>query len=126
MRIKASTFSNWWKNMKQHLVVIGIIITAIIFIVIIILIVLGYLNHWNWTGVNGGYSKITRKNIIVDGKPADVDLALAKTLWDWLQLLVVPLVLAIGGFWLNQIQKNRDNQIADERARTDREISSDN
>src|SRR6266508_2060924 len=26
----------------------------------------------------------------------------AKTLWDWAQLLLVPLVLAVGGYWLNQ------------------------
>ena len=31
-----------------------------------------------------------------------------KTLWDWLQLLVVPAVLAGGGFWFNSAQKRRE------------------
>jgi hypothetical protein len=35
-------------------------------------------------------------------------------------------MLAIGGFWLNQIQKNRDNQIEEKRAQTDRDIAADN
>jgi uncharacterized protein YjbI with pentapeptide repeats len=37
-----------------------------------------------------------------------------KTLWDWLQLLVIPLVLAIGGFLFNQTQQRREQAIADE------------
>ncbi len=60
-----------------------------------------------------------------------------KNLWDWLQLLIVPAALAIGGFWLNQIQKNREGEAADlrtiiehkaadSRAETEHDIASDN
>ena len=35
------------------------------------------------------------------GTPVQVLLP-AKTAWDWLQLLLVPAVLAIGGFWLTR------------------------
>jgi uncharacterized protein YjbI with pentapeptide repeats len=31
-----------------------------------------------------------------------------KTLWDWLELLIVPAVLATGGFWFNSTQKRRE------------------
>lgn len=49
-----------------------------------------------------------------------------KTLWDWLQLLIVPLVLALGAFWLNQIQKDRDQKAAEQRAQAERAIADDN
>ncbi len=49
-----------------------------------------------------------------------------KTLWDWMQILLVPLMLAIGGliggFWFNQIQKNRDERATEQRG----EIAADN
>jgi hypothetical protein len=39
-----------------------------------------------------------------------------KTLWDWLQLLIVPLVLVIGGFSLTTLQDARQRAIEDQRA----------
>jgi len=39
-----------------------------------------------------------------------------KTLWDWLQLLIVPLVLVIGGFLLTTLQDSRQRAIEDQRA----------
>ena len=44
-----------------------------------------------------------------------------KTLWDWLELLIVPAMLALGGFLLNSIQHDRDQK----RAETDRAIAED-
>ncbi len=44
------------------------------------------------------------------------------TLWDWIKLLIFPAVLAIGGYWFNRQQQNREFEIADNRARTDRWI----
>ncbi len=43
----------------------------------------------------------------------------AKTLWDWMQLLFIPVVLAVAGFWLNQVQKGRDQRA--EKAQKQRE-----
>src|SRR5215216_1453405 len=34
-----------------------------------------------------------------------------KTLWEWLGLLIVPTMLAAGAFWINQRQKQHDDQI---------------
>jgi hypothetical protein len=39
----------------------------------------------------------------------------AKTLWDWLQLLIVPIVLAIGGFLLQASSKRSDRAIESDR-----------
>jgi uncharacterized protein YjbI with pentapeptide repeats len=39
-----------------------------------------------------------------------------KTFWDWLQLLIVPLVLVIGGFSLTTLQDSRQRAIEDQRA----------
>ena len=37
-----------------------------------------------------------------------------KSFWDWLQLLIVPLILAFGAFYLNYASETRDKQIAEE------------
>jgi uncharacterized protein YjbI with pentapeptide repeats len=42
-----------------------------------------------------------------------------KTLWDWLQLLIVPAMLALGGFLFNNIQHNSEQR----RAETDSAIA---
>ena len=41
------------------------------------------------------------------------------TLWNWLQLLIVPAVLALGGYWLNRQQSQRQLEIAERNARDD-------
>ena len=111
-----------WKQIKQHpFIVAGIIVVLFAIIVCGLVVYFG----WDWTGFNGGYSQITTTSTnhgttTVTVKPP------AKTLWDLLQLLIVPVVLAIAGFWLNQIQKDREQRAADERAETEREIALDN
>ena len=60
-----------------------------------------------------------------------------KTLWDWLQLLVIPIVIAVGGYVINltisrseqEATKQRaqsEREEADKRAETEREIALDN
>jgi uncharacterized protein YjbI with pentapeptide repeats len=66
--------------------------------------------------------------LILVGLPFDV------TLWNWLDLLIVPIVLALGGFLFTRSENRRtqdvaerqravDREIADQRAQTDREIA---
>ena len=45
-----------------------------------------------------------------------------KTLWDLLQLLIVPLALAVIGFWFTSQQEARQHEIEDQRAQVEREI----
>ena len=42
--------------------------------------------------------------------------AVDKTLWSWLDLLIIPVVLAIGGYWFNRQQQSREFAIADQRS----------
>src|SRR5579859_3393840 len=78
-----------------------LIIAVFLVIVVATFITLGYLLKWGWTGFN--------QQVI--GSSAS-QYQPEKTLWDWLQLLVIPVALAIGGFWLTQVQKERENTAA--------------
>lgn len=49
----------------------------------------------------------------------------AKTLWDWMELLIIPLVLAIGAFFLQQSERAIERQTANDRAELEREIAKD-
>ena len=49
-----------------------------------------------------------------------------KTLWDWMDLLIVPAVLAIGALIYNRNEKKVEQQRAEEHARSEREIAQDN
>ncbi len=53
----------------------------------IILIIPGYLLHWTWTGFD-------------------------KTLWDWIQLLIIPVALAMGALLLNRSDQKREQEMA--------------
>lgn len=48
-----------------------------------------------------------------------------KTLWDILELVIIPLVLAVGGYLLNQAQRTSESQIADKRIVNERKIAED-
>jgi hypothetical protein len=41
----------------------------------------------------------------------------AKTLWDWITILTVPLVLGIGAFWFNLSERETEHAIASDRLR---------
>lgn len=47
----------------------------------------------------------------------------AKTLWDWLGLLIVPAALAGGVYWLNRSQKETELKIAEKARAVEREIA---
>jgi len=46
-------------------------------------------------------------------------------LWDWLQLFFIPAAIAFGVWWLNRLQQQRDQQIADRRAKREQELATD-
>src|SRR6266849_6202285 len=101
---------SWQQQIKQHLVTI--LVVAVISVLAITLIILGY--RFDWTGFNGNNKS-------------------GKTLWDWMQLLLIPVVLAVAGFWFNhrerkaaELRAENDRKAAELRAEADREISFDN
>src|SRR5438045_1609856 len=88
-------FRSRWQYIRKYREVAIIIVLLAVGIVIS----LGYWLKWNWTGFP------------------------TKTLWDWLQLLFVPIILAIGGFWLNQLQKSREERTTEQRAENERKLA---
>ncbi|WP_218031061.1 pentapeptide repeat-containing protein [Dictyobacter aurantiacus] len=111
----ASKFGIWWQKIQQHpFIVMGIIVP------LMALLVLALAVHrwgWNWTGFAPYFSPPgTQYN----------DVPRGKTLWDWLGLLIIPLMLALGGFWLNERDKDRDKRVAEQQYKADCETRADN
>jgi hypothetical protein len=67
-------------------------------LVIVIIAVCGYVFGWEWTGLA------------------------KRTFWDWLSLLIVPIVLALGGYFFTRSENRRTREDADRQRSLDREI----
>ncbi|PLS77233.1 MAG: hypothetical protein CYG59_24820, partial [Chloroflexi bacterium] len=52
-------------------------------------------------------------------RPRSDGLEPGKTLWDWLELLIVPVGLALIAFWFNQGEKGRERELATDQQRED-------
>jgi hypothetical protein len=59
----------------------------------------------NWAGWTG----------FGDFTPPSEKYIRAKTLWDWLDLLIVPILLAVGAWWLNKSQEQTKLQVEADR-----------
>jgi uncharacterized protein YjbI with pentapeptide repeats len=66
----------------------------------------GYLGRWDWVGLDAHTAST----------PQNATYQPPKTLWDWLQLLIVPAALAVGGYWFTT-QQNRRQAAAEVRQR---------
>jgi len=75
---------------RRQLMWVGVIVS----LALLIIVISSYLFGWKWTGLP------------------------KRTLWDWLQLLIIPAVLA-GGLWFNQQQRTQELQTADKRVQDD-------
>jgi uncharacterized protein YjbI with pentapeptide repeats len=80
------------------------LINIVMGLAFLIIVICGYLFDWKWTGL--------------DQSKVNGEIQPAKTLWDWLDLLIVPVVLAIGGYLFNSSQ-NRATQEATKRREQD-------
>ena len=95
------------KQIKAHP---GITILILFLIALAATILIGgYRNKWAWTGFAG-------------------EKETYRTLYDWLQLLFIPVVLAIAGFWFNhrerkaaELRDENERKAAELRAQADRE-----
>ena len=88
-----------WRSARFHLVITTSIIVLVVLLAVAI--VGGYFFNWNWTGFGSS--------------PAHI-----KTLWDWLQLLIIPAVLAVVGYAIiftirNNEQPEREIDIDNQR-----------
>src|SRR5437764_15450366 len=90
----ASKSEEWWQKVKQHWATIGVV--GIGFVVVIALIIFGY--RLDWTGFNGNTKS-------------------GKTLWDWLQLLIIPVALAGVAIWFNRVERRNEQAITTDNQR---------
>jgi uncharacterized protein YjbI with pentapeptide repeats len=88
-------FRSWWQNIRKPLEVAIIFFLLVVLIALIVVIILGYKLNWGWTGL---------------GK---------KTLWDWMQLLIIPSALAIGAYLFNFSISRNEQKIASDKQRED-------
>jgi uncharacterized protein YjbI with pentapeptide repeats len=72
------------------------------FAVVVVVLLGGYRWGWDWVGI-GPYNQ------------QYLHTKYGKTVWDWLQLLIVPGVVVIGGAVLNRLLERRRAQIEDDR-----------
>ena len=100
----------WWLKIKQHPFIATAIIVA--FFASIIFIFAVYTFGWGWTGFNGGYGQI-----ITHTSAKDTALPPAKTLWDWLQLLIIPVVLAVTALLFNGAISRNEQRLTIQRDR---------
>ncbi len=129
-------FRSWWKKIKQRRV--DVAVATIIIVAAIVLIIIGY--SFDVAGFNG-YTQVSTIRTLSGPTAGTVTRTEAyqpgKTLWNWLQLAIIPVALAIAGFWLNRIQKDRDQKAeeaqkqreegaAKEREKLERESRKDN
>jgi uncharacterized protein YjbI with pentapeptide repeats len=118
-------FRSWWQQIKKHQVAIGVV--AMVLVVAITLIIVGY--WFDWAGFNG-YNKITVAHTISGTNAGTVirteEYQPGRTLWDWLQLLIIPVVLAVGGYVINLTISRSEQEATKQRAKTERETTEDN
>ena len=86
-----------WQKAKRPLAVIGLIVALVVVIVLIFIEVKLY-----GTGFSG------------------------KTLWEWLQLLIIPAVLAVGGYAFTYTTSRNERAATEKRTQAERDISLDN
>jgi len=89
---------NKWTVGDRSLALLGIVMVW----AIVIVAVCGYVFEWEWTGLI---------------KPKQ------RTFWDWLSLLIVPIVLALGGYLFTRSENRRTQDIAQKQRALDREIA---
>ena len=93
---------------RKRILWLGGILVALL--VVLVLIRIGYTHSWtSFTGF--GQHKVKQ------------DVEPTKTLWDWLDLLIVPIVLAIGGYLFTRAENQRTRENADQQRTLDRELA---
>jgi hypothetical protein len=117
-------FHSWGQQIQQHRVAIEVV--GIVFVVVIGLIIAGY--WFDWTGFNG-FNTVSTAHIS-GGPSAGVttrteEYQPGKTLWDWLQLLIIPLVLAVAALLFNLATTRTEQEIATQRYEQDKSIALD-
>jgi len=75
----------------------------------------------SWTGLNATDFTSTPQNIT-----RTIAYLPGKTLWDWLQLLIIPAVLAVAGYIINLTISRGEQEATKQRDKTEHDISLEN
>ena len=114
-------FRSWWQKIRQRRV--AIIVTTAIIVVAVVLIIVGY--WFDVTGFNG-YTQVSTISTLSGPTAGTVARTEAyqsgKTLWDWLQLLIVPLALALVALLFQRATTRTEQQITQQRYENDQHI----
>src|SRR5216683_2607288 len=94
----AAGFRSWWENIRKPRDAV-LITLLVVLITLFVVILLGYTFHWDWTGLS------------------------QKTLWDWLQLLIIPAVLAVGGYLFYYTASKNEQRATEQRAQSERDAA---
>ncbi len=101
--------SQWIRQQtEKHRLLTVSIIVALVALIAFALAVLRF--GWDWTGFNGGFSQTTTTST-VHGTTMTTVQPPTKSFWDWLQLAIIPVVIAGGGIWLSRVQKSTEQRI---------------
>lgn len=121
-------FRSRWQKIRKPLEIAVVSTLPVIVVVLFVLIILGYIFHWDWTGLNGYNNVLTATEITASPQKITRTIAYqpGKTLWDWLQLLIIPAVLAVGGYVFNYTISKNEQQSTQVRDQTERDIAADN
>ena len=114
-----------WQQIKQHRVAIGIVGIVLVVVIALVIVVVWF----NGTGFDG-YTQVTTTHTI-SGPSAGTVVRTevhqpGKALWDWMQLLIIPAVLVVGGFLLNYTMSRNERKAAEKRDKTERDVALDN
>jgi len=114
----AAPLQSWRQFRSKRPLVLRIVSIGIGLLVIIALIIVGY--QFDWTGF-GGYTQVTTAHTLSGpsiGTVIRTEVSQpGKALWDWLQLLIIPLVLAVGALLFNFATTRSEQKIALDRQR---------
>ena len=92
---------SWWQKTSKPLGAV-IVTVLVVLLALLVVIILGYRFNWPWTGFQ------------------------RRTLYDWLQLLIIPAVLAVGGYLFNYTTTRAEQKSTQDRDKTERDIALDN
>jgi len=112
-----SRLSTWLQRIRKPLEIAVGIASIVILITLIVVIITGYIFNWGWTGL-GPYTGPPH--------PQGSDFLRGKTLWDWLQLLIIPVVLAVGGYLFNYTASRNEQKSIQLRDQTEHNTAEDN
>jgi uncharacterized protein YjbI with pentapeptide repeats len=112
-----------WNLIKKHP-----ILSFFIFLAIAGLLTIAYFRFaLGWVSIlDSGFIKYSVTKIIetdpLTQKTIETEIH-SRTWWDWLELLIIPAVLAAGAFLLNKSERDNDRKIAQERNEKDQKLA---